>query len=195
MPRFHCVCILESRSHPDRPYVGMTTDLARRLTEQNEGKSKHNAKFRPWTLRVAIAFPSPFKAAAFERHLKSHSGRAFARKRFWVRSRNGERRAAPRARYRRIGSGPDSGVNVGTIVLQQMPESQMKRLWIPQCPFGRECARFASGSRTRVGRTSICGSSPDCVRVQDNHRIGHRTAPHHASDALTIRRKGGFFFL
>ena len=82
VPRYHYVYILESRSNPERPYVGMTTDLSRRLTEHNQGKSPHTAKHRPWILRVAIAFPSRAKAAAFERYLKTHSGRAFAARRF-----------------------------------------------------------------------------------------------------------------
>jgi predicted GIY-YIG superfamily endonuclease len=76
----HYVYILTSRS--GRPYVGMTSNLARRLAAHNAGQSTYTARYRPWRLRVAIAFPSQAKAIAFERYLKSHSGRAFTSKHF-----------------------------------------------------------------------------------------------------------------
>jgi predicted GIY-YIG superfamily endonuclease len=43
MPRFHYVYILERLQYPERPHVGMTTDLQRQLAEHNSGKSKHTA--------------------------------------------------------------------------------------------------------------------------------------------------------
>ena len=87
MATFHYVYILTSQSAPDQIYIGLTTNLAKRLESHNAGLSKHTAKFRPWRIRVAIAFPSREKAAAFERYLKSHSGRAFSSKHFWLRLR------------------------------------------------------------------------------------------------------------
>ena len=39
------------------------------------------SKYRPWRIETAISFRSRDKALAFERHLKTHSGRAFATKR------------------------------------------------------------------------------------------------------------------
>nr|WP_283809955.1 GIY-YIG nuclease family protein [Bradyrhizobium forestalis] len=39
------------------------------------------AKFKPWKLVWYCAFPDKMKALAFETYLKSHSGRAFSKKR------------------------------------------------------------------------------------------------------------------
>lgn len=43
---------------------------------------RSNLNFRPWVLKVAMAFREREKAASFERYLKSHSGRAFAKRHF-----------------------------------------------------------------------------------------------------------------
>jgi predicted GIY-YIG superfamily endonuclease len=79
----HYVYLIESLSARGQRYVGMTADLERRLLEHNAGKSPHTSKFIPWQLRTYIAFADPIKAELFERYLKSGSGHAFARKRFW----------------------------------------------------------------------------------------------------------------
>jgi predicted GIY-YIG superfamily endonuclease len=68
---------------PDERYVGVTTDLKRRLADHNGGDSPHTSKFAPWVLVTYIAFSDGRKAESFERYLKSGSGHAFARKRFW----------------------------------------------------------------------------------------------------------------
>ena len=57
-------------------------DLDERLKDHNDGKCHHTSKHRPWKIETAIAFRSKEKAIAFEKYLKSHSGRAFASKRF-----------------------------------------------------------------------------------------------------------------
>jgi putative endonuclease len=75
------VYILRSVSFPEQEYIGATADLKRRLQEHNAGKSAHTAKYTPWTLVWYCAFPDKHKALAFEKYLKSHSGRAFAKKR------------------------------------------------------------------------------------------------------------------
>ena len=75
------VYILRSIASPEQEYTGATTDLKRRLADHNAGKSAHTAKFRPWQLVWNSAFPEKQKALDFERYLKSHSGRAFAKKR------------------------------------------------------------------------------------------------------------------
>lgn len=59
----------------------MTADLKQRVTDHNSGKSRHTSKFSPWELLCYTAFPSKFTALDFEKYLKSHSGRAFAKKR------------------------------------------------------------------------------------------------------------------
>jgi predicted GIY-YIG superfamily endonuclease len=75
------VYILESVAEPERHYVGSTNDLKARFKAHNEGRVPHTAKFKPWQLNTYIAFSDEARAVAFEKYLKSHSGRAFARKR------------------------------------------------------------------------------------------------------------------
>ena len=75
------VYIIRSTALPKQEYVGATADLKRRVADHNAGKSTHTAKFMPWELVWYSAFTDKYKALAFETYLKSHSGRAFARKR------------------------------------------------------------------------------------------------------------------
>ncbi len=77
------VYILGSVAFPEETYVGATANLKQRLAAHNEKKSKHTSKFVPWQLVWYCAFPNKYKALAFEKYLKSHSGKAFAAKRFW----------------------------------------------------------------------------------------------------------------
>jgi predicted GIY-YIG superfamily endonuclease len=79
---FHYVYILKSDVAPERHYIGMTSDLTQRLTAHNSGKVSHTSKFKPWTIETAVAFRDETKATAFERYLKSGSGREFARRHF-----------------------------------------------------------------------------------------------------------------
>ena len=75
------VYILASKAESDRFYVGLTDDLRTRLKTHNQGHVAHTSKYVPWTLNTYIAFSDPERAVAFERYLKSGSGRAFAKKR------------------------------------------------------------------------------------------------------------------
>ena len=77
------VYLLESNSSLGKRYVGVTTDLKRRLHEHNSGKSIHTSKFVPWRVVTYIAFSNWPAAESFERFLKSGSGHAFANKRLW----------------------------------------------------------------------------------------------------------------
>lgn len=77
------VYLIESVSSHEQRYVGMTTDLKRRLQEHDAGKSSHTSKFKPWRLITYVAFSDRAKAESFERYLKSGSGHAFANKRLW----------------------------------------------------------------------------------------------------------------
>ncbi|GAB7026058.1 GIY-YIG nuclease family protein [Geotalea toluenoxydans] len=77
------VYLLQSITHPDQRYVGLTSDLKKRLAAHNAGQSTHTAKFRPWRLVTYLAFTDHSKALEFEQYLKSGSGRAFAGKRLW----------------------------------------------------------------------------------------------------------------
>ncbi|WP_441232892.1 GIY-YIG nuclease family protein [Bradyrhizobium sp. 930_D9_N1_4] len=62
-------------------YVGITDDLRARLKKHNAGEVPHTSKYGPWRLKTYVAFSNEQQAAAFERYLKSASGRAFAKKR------------------------------------------------------------------------------------------------------------------
>jgi len=77
------VYLIESLASSGQRYVGVTTDLKRRLQEHNDGKSSHTSKFKPWRLETYVAFSDRAKAESFERYLKSGSGHAFASKRLW----------------------------------------------------------------------------------------------------------------
>lgn len=79
----HYVYLIESISSQGQRYVGLTTDLKRRLEEHNAGKSPHTSKFKPWRLTTYVAFSDRHKADSFERYLKSGSGHAFANRRLW----------------------------------------------------------------------------------------------------------------
>ena len=74
---------MESIAHPERRYIGLTTDLEARLDDHNSGKSPFTAKSVPWKIVVAIWFEDERKARQFERYLKHGSGYAFARRHFW----------------------------------------------------------------------------------------------------------------
>jgi len=77
--QFYHVYILVSEFDSDRHYTGMTKDLESRLKDHNSGKVPFTAKYRPWRIETVIAFRSREKASNFEKYLKSHSGRAFAK--------------------------------------------------------------------------------------------------------------------
>ena len=82
MQRFVYVYILVSETDAAKHYTGITRDLSGRLQEHNRGHCPHTAKYKPWRVETAIAFTSESKARAFERYLKSGSGREFARRHF-----------------------------------------------------------------------------------------------------------------
>ena len=67
---------------PARHYVGITSDVARRLAVHNSGGSQHTAQLRPWRLIVSLEFATTASPVAFERYLKAGSGRAFAKRHF-----------------------------------------------------------------------------------------------------------------
>jgi putative endonuclease len=76
------VYVLRSVSNPNRHYVGTTSDVHDRLRWHNEGPSGFTVRHRPWALAVALEFTAEREAVAFERYLKSGSGRAFAKRHF-----------------------------------------------------------------------------------------------------------------
>ena len=80
MSGYHFVYTLESLSSPNQIYTGQTQDLKQRLRGHNSGSVSHTSKFTPWQVRSATAFRSKERALAFERYLKSGSGRAFLKR-------------------------------------------------------------------------------------------------------------------
>lgn len=74
------VYILESEIG-EHFYVGITDDLRARLARHNAGDVSHTSKFKPWRLKTYVAFSDEKAAFAFEKYLKSASGRAFSKKR------------------------------------------------------------------------------------------------------------------
>jgi predicted GIY-YIG superfamily endonuclease len=77
------VYIIRSIDDPEQEYIGATADLKRRILDHNSGKSPHTAKFKPWKLLWYCAFHDKHRALEFEKYLKSHSGRAFSKKRLY----------------------------------------------------------------------------------------------------------------
>ena len=79
---FYYVYILQSISVAEKFYIGFTTDLKNRIIKHNNGEVPHSSKYKPWKIKNTISFDDREKAPAFERYLKSHSGRAFAKRHF-----------------------------------------------------------------------------------------------------------------
>lgn len=76
------VYLIASESSPEEYYIGITSDLEKRLAAHNAGRSRHTSKFMPWQVVVTLTFADPGRALEFEKYLKSHSGRAFLNRHF-----------------------------------------------------------------------------------------------------------------
>jgi len=79
--KYFYVYILLSKVHGEHFYSGFTEDLDDRLKHHNSGAVPATAPFRPWEFKTVVAFTDRKQALAFERYLKTQSGRAFAKKR------------------------------------------------------------------------------------------------------------------
>ena len=75
------VYILRSAQDGEHHYTGITDDLQARLQKHNAGEVSHTSKYTPWAIKTYVAFTDKNQAFAFEKYLKSPSGRAFAKKR------------------------------------------------------------------------------------------------------------------
>ena len=80
----HYAYILRSQKDPKVVYHGYASDLKERLAAHNRGGNISTKSMRPWTLEWYGAFHSAEAARAFERYLKTASGKAFSRKRLLV---------------------------------------------------------------------------------------------------------------
>lgn len=76
------IYLLKSTKNPQKKYIGITSNLKKRLKEHNSRKSHHTSRFAPWKLLTAIYFEDEKKAEKFEIYLKSGSGHAFSKKHF-----------------------------------------------------------------------------------------------------------------
>ena len=74
------VYILQNTKNPNRHYIGVCSDLENRIAEHNAGECKTTTNAGTWRLETAIYFSDQQKANAFERYLKSGSGRAFSKR-------------------------------------------------------------------------------------------------------------------
>lgn len=74
------VYVIASCRKPDQYYIGFTGNLDDRLKHHNAGAVPSTAPYRPWKYRACTAFTDPQRAHAFEKYLKTHSGRAFLAK-------------------------------------------------------------------------------------------------------------------
>lgn len=79
-PLTRTVYLLRSVSRPERHYIGITSDVVRRLDVHNSGGSRHTMTDRPWRLVSCVEFADEAQALRFEKYLKSGSGRAFAKR-------------------------------------------------------------------------------------------------------------------
>lgn len=78
------VYLIRSIVDPSRRYIGHTAHLQKRLFEHEMGLCRSTRAHRPWELVAAILLRSRDFAVAFEKYLKSGSGRAFANRRLWL---------------------------------------------------------------------------------------------------------------
>jgi putative endonuclease len=76
------VYVLQSQTDPARYHCGLTSDVGTRLSVHNSGGSQHTAPLRPWRMVVSLEFACETSAVAFEKYLKTGSGRAFAKRHF-----------------------------------------------------------------------------------------------------------------
>lgn len=77
------VYLIKSVIDPQKNYIGYTRDLESRLEKHNNGGSVYTSAYRPWKIVMYLSFVSESRAIEFEKYLKSGSGNAFAKKRFW----------------------------------------------------------------------------------------------------------------
>jgi putative endonuclease len=75
------VYILQSLTDSEHFYTDITDDLKARFSAHNSGAVTHTTKYRSWRIKSYIAFTNMARASAFEKYLKSGSGRAFAKAR------------------------------------------------------------------------------------------------------------------
>ena len=76
------VYVLQSVPFPEHFYTGFSIDVPERIQVHNRKAPAFSRRFAPWKLRAQIGFADKKQAMAFERYLKTGSGRAFAKMHF-----------------------------------------------------------------------------------------------------------------
>ncbi|MEL6976301.1 MAG: GIY-YIG nuclease family protein [Bacteroidota bacterium] len=84
----YVVYVLYSKDF-DRYYVGMTTNLVRRLQEHNTGRTKSTKAYMPWHIVYKKTFAESTEARAWEKYLKTASGRRWRKENIRPRSSTG----------------------------------------------------------------------------------------------------------
>jgi len=74
------VYVLRSKTS-GKLYVGLTSDVQRRLAAHNAGQNRSTARQKPWEVVATVEFKLERSAVRFERYLKSGSGWAFVKRR------------------------------------------------------------------------------------------------------------------
>ena len=82
MKNFFYVYVMVSEADGKTYYTGLARNLQARFLKHNQGGCADTSRCRPWQIETAIAFRSEKKARAFEKYLKTGSGREFARRHF-----------------------------------------------------------------------------------------------------------------
>ena len=77
-PAKRFVYIIRSVNHPQKRYIGVTSDVAARVSAHNAGQNRSTARWLPWGIDVTIEFRTERMALRFEKYLKSGAGHAFA---------------------------------------------------------------------------------------------------------------------
>ena len=64
----------------EKVYVGMTTNIKRRMQEHNAGKSKFTSAFAPWLIIYQEVAPDFVQGRIREKYLKSTAGKRYIKK-------------------------------------------------------------------------------------------------------------------
>ena len=65
-----------------RYYVGMTSDIKKRIHEHNTGKTKSTKGYRPWKLLHLEDYPDIMTARKREKYLKSGYGKQWLKRKY-----------------------------------------------------------------------------------------------------------------
>ena len=75
------VYVLISQKNRNKYYIGLTSNLEKRLREHNSTQSYYSKRYAPWKVETYITFRNKDLAEKFEKYLKAGSGNAFLKKR------------------------------------------------------------------------------------------------------------------